>query len=93
MADEGVANGTGARIDENLNETQSPDRLDIVGRGVHLLHEAELTDSKRVREDDVAVKRTKSASATHSMSSAYSRHSQHSFSKGGARLRPRAPVN
>jgi hypothetical protein len=40
-------------VDEDFNKTQGPDRLDIVGRGVHLRHEAELAHGERVGEDDV----------------------------------------
>jgi len=40
-------------VDEDFDQTKRPDRLDIVGRGVHLRHEAELAHGERVGEDDV----------------------------------------
>lgn len=53
LADEGVDDGTGEGVDDDLDNTQSPDGLDVVLGGVHLVHEGELANGETVGEDDV----------------------------------------
>ncbi len=53
LADEGVDQGTGQRVDDDLDDAEHPDRLDEVLGRVHLVHERELADGEAVREDDV----------------------------------------
>lgn len=53
FADEGVDDGAGEGVDEDFDQAKGPDGLDIVLLGVHLVHEGELADGERVREDDI----------------------------------------
>ena len=52
-ADEAVDDGASDGVDEDLGQAQGPDGLDVVARGVHLVHEGELTHGEAVGEDDV----------------------------------------
>lgn len=51
--DKGVHDASGEGVDKDLNQTQRPDGLLVVGGGVHLVHEGELADGETVGEDDV----------------------------------------
>ena len=52
-ADKVVDDGTGESVDDNLNDSESPDGLHVVGRSVHFLHEGELANGEGVGENDV----------------------------------------
>ena len=53
LADKGIDQSTGQGVDENFNQTQGPDRFDVVLGGVHFVHEGELTHGETVGKDDV----------------------------------------
>lgn len=53
LADESIDQSTSQGVDEDLNQTQGPDRFDVVFGGVHLVHEGKLTHGKTVGKDNV----------------------------------------
>ena len=52
-ANEDVDEGSSKSVDEDFDQTQRPDRLNVVFRGVHFVHKAKLAHGERVCEEDV----------------------------------------
>ena len=53
LADEGVAQRAGERVDADLDDAAGPDGLHVLVGGVHFVHEAKLADGEAEGEDDV----------------------------------------
>lgn len=53
VTNKGVDESTSQGVDDDLNDTEGPDRLDVVLGALHLVHEGELADGKRVGKNDV----------------------------------------